>query len=264
MGCPVGIVFREALPLQCHLRTEMTRSRGSCGATRRPRGGGVEYRATTAQWHPDRRASRPKVAKLAANDALRKYVQDRLGLGHDPAGPAVSGPEVRWIGGRHGRRKDRRWASGWSPEQIANRLRVDLPEDESMRISHEAIHQALYVQGRSALRRELTVCLRTARALRVPGARTRGEASWVGQDRVGAAWIGGRAARAQFAQQTRSNSALRTRTSHHTPALPLWCNTLLREGLWWALWRGSLDGMQGSGVQIPSAPPGTTQLPLSL
>ena len=43
-----------------------------------------------------------------------------------------------------------------------------------MRISHEAIYQALYVQGRGALRRELTACLRTGRALRVPGARTRG------------------------------------------------------------------------------------------
>jgi transposase, IS30 family len=42
------------------------------------RGGGLEYRATTAQWHADRRARRPKVAKLAANGALRRYVQDRL------------------------------------------------------------------------------------------------------------------------------------------------------------------------------------------
>jgi len=43
-----------------------------------------------------------------------------------------------------------------------------------MRISHEAIYQALFVQGRGALRRELTACLRTGRALRVPRARTRG------------------------------------------------------------------------------------------
>ena len=42
-----------------------------------------------------------------------------------------------------------------------------------MRISHEAIYQALYVQGRGALRRELVACLRTGRALRVPRARTR-------------------------------------------------------------------------------------------
>jgi IS30 family transposase len=62
----------------------------------------------------------------------------------------------------------------WSPEQIAHRLRIDFPDDEGMRISHEAIYQALYVQGRGALKRELTACLRTGRALRVPRARTRG------------------------------------------------------------------------------------------
>jgi hypothetical protein len=122
---------------------------------------------------PEGRA--PKTAKLATNQALRAYVQDRLaGMLTAAAGTPVAGPEVRWIGRRHGRRKDRRWAASWSPEQIANRLRVDFPEDGSMRISHEAIYQALYVQGRGALRRELTACLRTGRALRVPRARSRG------------------------------------------------------------------------------------------
>jgi len=138
------------------------------------RGGRLEYRATTAHWHADRRARRPKAAKLAANDALRTYVQDRLaGLVAAPDGSPIRGPKVRWIGRRHGRRQDRRWAAAWSPEQISNRLRVDFPDDGSMRISHEAIYQALYVQGRGALRRELTACLRTGRALRVPRARTR-------------------------------------------------------------------------------------------
>jgi IS30 family transposase len=139
------------------------------------RGGGLDYRASTAQWHAQRRARRPKTAKLAANDTLLQYVQDRLaGTVTAPDGSQLPGPQVRWIGRRHGRRKDRRWASAWSPEQIANRLRVDFPDDGSMRISHEAIYQALYVQGRGALRRELTACLRTGRALRVPRARTRG------------------------------------------------------------------------------------------
>ena len=127
------------------------------------------YRATTAQWHAERRARRPKAAKLAANKALRDYVQDRLaGVITTPAGEPVAGPEVRFIGRRHGHRADRRWARSWSPEQISNRLPFDFPDDESMRVSHEAIYQALYVQGRGALKRELVACLRTGRALRVP------------------------------------------------------------------------------------------------
>ena len=130
----------------------------------------VPYRATTAQ----RRASRPKVSKLAGNDTLRAYVQDRLaGQIARPDGELVAGPDVRFAGRRHGRRADRRWAKSWSPEQISHRLRVDFPDDESMRISHEAIYQALYIQGRGALKRELVTCLRTGRALRVPRARTR-------------------------------------------------------------------------------------------
>jgi len=139
------------------------------------RGARLDYRASTAQWHAERRARRPKIAKLAANDRLRQYVQDRLaGTVKAPAGRPVTGPTVAWKGRRHGRRKDRRWATAWSPEQIANRLPIDFPDDESMRISHEAIYQALYVQGRGALRRELGAYLRTGRALRVPRARTRG------------------------------------------------------------------------------------------
>ena len=138
------------------------------------RSGCLDYRATTAQWHADRRARRPKLAKLAANEALKQYVQDRLsGKVTTTDGQAVAGPETRWIGRRHGRRQHRRWATSWSPEQIAHRLRIDFPDDESMRVSHEAIYQALYVQGRGALRRELCACLRTGRALRVPRARTR-------------------------------------------------------------------------------------------
>jgi IS30 family transposase len=136
------------------------------------RSGGLEYRATTAQWHAERSGRRPKVAKLALNPALRTYVEERLaGIVAAPSGVAVPGPAVPWNGRRHGRRKDRRWAKAWSPEQIARRLAVDFPDDETMRISHEAIYQALFIQGRGALRRELTACLRTGRALRTPRAR---------------------------------------------------------------------------------------------
>ncbi len=139
------------------------------------RGHAVVYRATAAQWHAERRASRPKVSKLAANEALCVYVRERLaGTIVRPDGEPVPGPDVRFVGRRLGRRRDRRWAKSWSPEQISNRLRIDFPDDDSMRISHEAIYQALYVQGRGALRRELVACLRTGRALRVPRARTQG------------------------------------------------------------------------------------------
>ena len=139
------------------------------------RSGGFDYRASTAQWHADRRARRPKVAKLAKNEALRGWVQKRLaGDICTPDGVPVAGPRVApWNGRRHGPRKDRRWTNAWSPEQIARRLPIEFPDDESMRISHEAIYQALYIQGRGALRRELVACLRTGRALRVPRARAR-------------------------------------------------------------------------------------------
>lgn len=144
------------------------------------RSGGFEYRATTAQWHADRSASRPKAAKLALNTALRTYVEERLaGVVKAPNGLCVPGPAVAWNGRRHGRRKDRRWARAWSPEQIARRLPIDFPDDETMRISHEAIYQALFVQGRGELRRELTACLRTGRVLRVPRARVRRGKSFV-------------------------------------------------------------------------------------
>jgi IS30 family transposase len=139
------------------------------------RSGGLEYRATTAHWHAERAARRPKPAKLARNTALRTYVEERLaGVIVAPGGVPVHSPAVSWKGRRHGPRQDRRWAKAWSPEQIARRLPVDFPDDETMRISHEAIYQALFVQGRGGLRRELTACLRTGRALRTPRARSRG------------------------------------------------------------------------------------------
>jgi transposase, IS30 family len=109
--------------------------------TRRPHG---RYRASVAQARAEARARRPKPAKLAAHPRLRDWVADKL---------------------EH---------LQWSPEQISRRLRLEFPDDESMRISPEAIYQSLYVQGRGELRRELAVCLRTGRALRRPRRRTDG------------------------------------------------------------------------------------------
>src|SRR4029453_10067429 len=85
------------------------------------------------------RAARPKTSKLADNQRLHGYVAGKLAC-----------------------------RQRWSPEQIARRVAVDFPDDEDMRISHEAIYQSLYVQGRGGLRREVTACLRTGRALRRP------------------------------------------------------------------------------------------------
>ncbi|MFF4136582.1 IS30 family transposase [Streptomyces mirabilis] len=142
------------------------------------RGGRLDYRASVAQWKADLVARRPKTAKLAANDRLRDYVQERLsGQVSRPDGmmPGPEGP--RWKGRNKPHRGDRRRVMAWSPEQIANRLKVDFPDDESMRISHEAIYQALFIEGRGTLKRELVACLRTGRALRVPRARSK-RTSW--------------------------------------------------------------------------------------
>jgi IS30 family transposase len=167
-GCTVQEVARRLGRAASTISRELRRNAAT-------RSGGLKYRATTAQWHAERSARRPKQAKLALNAALRTYVQERLaGVVVAPTGVPAPGPIVSWKGRRHGPRQDRRWASAWSPEQIARRLPFDFPDDETMRVSHEAIYQALFVQGRGALRQELTACLRTGRALRVPRARTRG------------------------------------------------------------------------------------------
>ena len=137
----------------------------------------LDYKASTAQWHAERRARRPKVAKLVTNEQLRIYVQDRLsGVVQTSDGRVVGPSGPQWKGRNKPHRGDRCWVTGWSPEQIAKRLKVDFPDDASMRVSHEAIYQALYVESRGALRRELVACLRTGRALRVPRARAKRQA----------------------------------------------------------------------------------------
>jgi IS30 family transposase len=85
-------------------------------------------------------ARRPQCRKLAQHDRLCKAV--------------IAGLEA--------------WSS---PEQIAQRLRADHPDDETMHVSHETIYKSIYVQGRGELRRELATCLRTGRAQRQPRSR---------------------------------------------------------------------------------------------
>jgi len=106
-------------------------------------GGWKSYRAWRADERARRRARRPKRAKLAASPRLRREVQRLL--------------ELRW-----------------SPQQIAARLVIDYPDDPEMRVSHETIYQSLFVQGRGALRKELSRCLRTGRAQRRPQQRANG------------------------------------------------------------------------------------------
>ncbi|OLF15028.1 IS30 family transposase [Actinophytocola xanthii] len=140
------------------------------------RSGRQDYRATVAQWKAQQAAKRPKVAKLVTNDRLREYVQERLdGTLRGADGTVVAGPgAAEWKGRKmKPHRADRHWATAWSPQQISHRIRLDFPDDESMRISHDAIYQALFIQGRGALKRELVACLRTGRALREPRARAR-------------------------------------------------------------------------------------------
>lgn len=85
------------------------------------------------------------------NPRLHHYVQDRLeGMVHDAGGREVADPRQAPFQGRNKpHRGDRKWVNGWSPEQIANRLRVDFPDEKSMRISHEAIYQAINTSARS-------------------------------------------------------------------------------------------------------------------
>jgi transposase, IS30 family len=95
------------------------------------------YRPYAAQrsWATSR--ARPKDAKLAADGRLRRFVTEKL-------------------------------AVRWSPEQICHALVKEFPDDESMRVSTETIYQAIYVQARGGLRREVVAALRTGRTRRKP------------------------------------------------------------------------------------------------
>ena len=137
----------------------------------------LDYRASTAQWHAERRARRPKAAKLITNERLRGYVCDRLSGPVRATGGVRLGPDgPAWDGKNKPHRQDREWVTGWSPQQIAKRLPIEFPDDVSMRISHEAIYQALYVPGRGGLVREQSWHLRQGRTKRMPRARTRQQA----------------------------------------------------------------------------------------
>ena len=104
-------------------------------------GGREHYRPLRAQLRAEREARREQPSKLAKNPALRERVEADL-------------------------------QALYSPEQIAGRLRLDYPDDPEMRVHHETIYREIFVQSRGTLRADLTKCLRTGRARRVPRRKT--------------------------------------------------------------------------------------------
>jgi IS30 family transposase len=97
-------------------------------------GGRTDYRAWRAHQRARTRARRPKPFKLS--------------------GARLGAQVTCWL---------QQW---WSPQEISHRLRIEFPGDPMMRVSHETIYRALFVQGRGELRRELARCLRTGRVKR--------------------------------------------------------------------------------------------------
>ena len=131
LGRAPSTVFHE---LRRNMRHQRYRARRRQG---RPVTEPWNYRPSEAQRQADLRARRPKAAKLARNLGLQQLVQAKL-------------------------------SERLSPKQIAVELRQEFADEPEMWVSHEAIYQSIYVQGRGALRRELAVHLRTGRGLRKP------------------------------------------------------------------------------------------------
>ncbi|MDH3038668.1 IS30 family transposase [Streptomyces sp. TRM75561] len=99
--------------------------------------GSGQYRPYAAQTRADARRPRPKRRKISENPELRAAVQAMLD-------------------------------EKWSPEQVCHALRAQFPDRPEMHVVHETVYQALYVQGRGQLRRELAGTLRSGRARRQP------------------------------------------------------------------------------------------------
>lgn len=124
-------------------RTGRYRARYRFGARQAGCDAQCGYSARIASLRSEARARRPTTGKLGRCAVLRAQVQALLVM-------------------------------RYSPEQIAGVLATTYPDRPEMQVSHETIYKALYVQGRGELRRELTTCLRTGRALRRPRNRARG------------------------------------------------------------------------------------------
>ncbi|WP_462183491.1 IS30 family transposase, partial [Frankia sp. AgKG'84/4] len=105
-------------------------------------GGNADYRAADAQRRAQENRRRPKMFKLEKGRRLHDAVAERL-------------------------------AADYSPQQVANRLVKEFPDDPEMRVSHETIYQTLFVQARGELRTQLKLALRSGRAARRPHGSTR-------------------------------------------------------------------------------------------
>jgi hypothetical protein len=98
-------------------------------------GGRSQYRASEADQRAWESSLRPKPCRLATHTALRDLVAGKL-------------------------------IEDWSPQQISGWLKMEYPDDESLRVSHETIYGSLFIQARGALKQELVRHLRSQRRIR--------------------------------------------------------------------------------------------------
>jgi len=112
---------------------ELRRPQRLPGTPGRPTVRGVGYQPESCHQAAIRARARPRASKLSQHPWLKAWVQKRLN-------------------------------QRYSPAQVAGRLRVEFPDDEQMRLSHETIYRAIYVQPRGELRRELRAHLRSGRS----------------------------------------------------------------------------------------------------
>jgi transposase, IS30 family len=141
IGCSIGrstsTVIRELEVNRHDARRPRAAPAGRRVGVRGPLPDQLNYSPVLAQQRFEQRLARRSSSKLAVNPRLHAEVTAKLTSKH-------------------------------SPEQISQRLRTDFPDDPEMWVSHETIYRSLYVQGKGELKRELTRCLRTGRAVRKP------------------------------------------------------------------------------------------------
>lgn len=127
-GLAAGLSYRD-------IARRLERSASTVSREVERNGGWRAYRAGRADEKAWERARRPKASLLARDADLRKLVAQLLAL-------------------------------QWSPEQISAWLKLEFPDDETLRVSHETIYRSLFIQARGALKKELCTHLRSGRTMR--------------------------------------------------------------------------------------------------